>query len=894
MLLPRRQHTSMLLLLFGLVLWLPSAAHSQQAEAAAPQQPALLGPFTAKSFNFADRYGTHIPFQFEIIDSSRVTNNDHFGGVSIARTILSGSENFLAPPGHRLDCGGNGCSRFENAMALRLALVTHAPVQIGGMVDALTHSYAPGDSISMTFVNRYTGISRGTDEGAHLLRTEVTPSLERWGGSIVSLTKETSPSANVGVVVKGCDGCTLDASAEGGAPIINLSRPMPLGNVARVEVYAPDPRFIVLALDDSAQPLPVSHWTSLTAALDSRIGGSSCGSEAVAKGNVQWPSNDPFRADEAGHGNDTVSHCFAVGSTDGLSAGTVVVIGGEGPELETTRVERVVDRTHFIANARMPHPGPSPAGVHPAIAGDAVTWGGLAGYAAGFAADTVAPRSMSEQDRKQRGWLPLVCDFDECNTVPLYLTPLVMASLPGNKVVVYIDFEAAGHTLNTVGLMSNQPVRPARFAARVVGGKVISLRAVSTGNYRPEFNKDVSLGINSGQTRLPPPRMALAGCRVQPRITSALADGKVTDTRPGGSVDQLGGGLIVSAQVDPAQPGAGCPDGDNVPVQVESHYANPLVAYPAALVYRAIRPGEQRSDLNSAEGYQLWMPPSGEFQPGDNVLASTWPLQFMGDIQFFGRNLGYNSSRFGPVHRWIFRGQSNRNPMIDIMDQTSPYTFYSDAAHGYSPTADGGGFTDAPAGIAFTGAYSNIFNVEGAPRRDVLGTPGSFVDFSCYQGSSVETLCEHNVVNAFNLFTVQPVLGGALNHAGQNFLIDPEHHRWELRLNAPDGVIRTDARIETPALQLGQGGCTGCTLAGETELLGGDPLAAGACATGTVNVRDAKVGSPVLVSASDGALPGGSIKLDAAVVKPSTVAVEICALTPTTPARRRYQVRVNP
>jgi len=168
------------------------------------------------------------------------------------------------------------------------------------------------------------------------------------------------------------------------------------------------------------------------------------------------------------------------------------------------------------------------------------------------------------------------------------------------------------------------------------------------------------------------------------------------------------------------------------------------------------------------------------------------------------------------------------------------------------------------------------------------------VDFSCYQGSSVETLCEHNVVNAFNLFTVQPVLGGALNHAGQNFLIDPEHHRWELRLNAPDGVIRTDARIETPALQLGQGGCTGCTLAGETELLGGDPLAAGACATVTVNVRDAKVGSPVVVSASDGALPGGSIKLDAAVVKPSTVAVEICGLSPTTPARRRYQVRVNP
>lgn len=889
----RRWYASMLLL-SAAVLSFEAAANSQQPAPATPQQPTLLGPFTARSFNFADRYGNHFPFQLEIVDSSRVTNNDHFGGVSIARTILSGSENFLAPPGHRLDCGGDGCSRFENAMALRLSLVTHAPVQIGGMVDGLTHSYAPGDSISMTFVNRYTGISRGTDEGAHILRTEVTPSLERWGGSIVSLNREPSPGGNVGVDVKGCDGCTLDASAEGGAPIINLSRPMPLGNVARVEVYEPDPRFIVLALDDSAKPLPVSHWTSLSAAVDSRIGGSTCGAELTASAKVQWPLNDPFRADEAGKGNDTVSHCFAVGSTQGLAAGTVVVIGGEGPEIETTRVERVVDRTHFIANARMPHPGPSPAGVRPAIAGDAVTWGGLAGYAAGFVADTVAPRSMSDQDRRQRGWLPLVCDFDECNKVPLYLTPLVMASLPDNKLVVYIDFEAAGHTLNTVGLMSNQPVRPARFAARVVDGKVVSLRTVSTGNYRPDFNQDVSLGINSGQTRLPPPRITLAGCRVQPRIESSLADGNITESLPDGSVQQLGRGPVVSARVDPAQPGAGCPNGDQVALQVESHYANPLVAYPAALVYRAIRADEHRDNLNSAEGYQLWMPPSGEFQPGDNVLASTWPLQFMGDIQYFGRNLGYNSSRFGAIHRWIFHGQSNRNPMIDIMDQTSPYTFYSDAAHGFSPTGDGGGLTEAPAGIAFTGAYSNIFNVEGAPRRDVLGTPGSFVDFSCYSGSSVETLCEHNIVNAFNLFTVQPVLGGAANHAGENFLIDPEHHRWELRLNAEDGVIQTDARIVTPALELGQGGCTGCTLAGETGELGGESLAAGACSMTTVDVRGAKVGSPVLVSASDGSLPGGAIKLDAAVVKPSLVGVEVCAVAATTPGRKRYQVRVNP
>jgi len=400
--------------------------------------------------------------------------------------------------------------------------------------------------------------------------------------------------------------------------------------------------------------------------------------------------------------------------------------------------------------------------------------------------------------------------------------------------------------------------------------------------------------LNSGQNRLPAPEITLPGCRVQPVLEIRLQGGRVAETQPDGSLNQLGSGLIVQAQLDPAQPGQGCPDGDAVPLEVESYYANPLVAYPAALVYRAIRAGEQRENLNSAEGYQLWMPPAGDFKVGDNVLASTWPLQFVGNIQLYARNLGFNSGRQGPVHKWIFKGQGNRQPMIDIMDQTTPYRFYSDQAHGFAATADGGGITEAPAGMAFTGAFADIFDVQGPPRRDVDGNPGSFVDFSCYHGSSVETLCEHNVVNAFNLFTIQPVLGGPSNHAAQAFLLDPQHHRWKFSLNAPDAVIASDATIEAPALKLGAGGCTGCTLSGVTLPIGGAPLGPGQCVTANVRINGAQVGSPVVVSASDGSLPGGAARLDAAVTAPGIVSVEFCAIAQVTPSRRTYQVRVVP
>ena len=83
---------------------------------------------------------------------------------------------------------------------------------------------------------------------------------------------------------------------------------------------------------------------------------------------------------------------------------------------------------------------------------------------------------------------------------------------------------------------------------------------------------------------------------------------------------------------------------------------------------------------------------------------------------------------------------------------------------------------------------------------------------------------------------------------------------------------------------------TNPVLNGATGSIGGDPLTAGNCTTGTATVTGAAVGHPVSVSASDGSLPNGLIILSAAVTSSDTVTVQLCAVASVTPAANTYNV----
>lgn len=95
------------------------------------------------------------------------------------------------------------------------------------------------------------------------------------------------------------------------------------------------------------------------------------------------------------------------------------------------------------------------------------------------------------------------------------------------------------------------------------------------------------------------------------------------------------------------------------------------------------------------------------------------------------------------------------------------------------------------------------------------------------------------------------------------------------------GVCQTSG-TNCPSIQL--------RLLGVTGSIGGSPLIAGTCATGTASVPGAVVGRTVGVSASDGSLPNPLISLAASVTTTNTVSVQACAIAAVTPVAVTYNV----
>ncbi len=127
---------------------------------------------------------------------------------------------------------------------------------------------------------------------------------------------------------------------------------------------------------------------------------------------------------------------------------------------------------------------------------------------------------------------------------------------------------------------------------------------------------------------------------------------------------------------------------------------------------------------------------------------------------------------------------------------------------------------------------------------------------------------------------------------------------WSLQMQPNStglSLVDRAANANVMSCQTG-GGCTfpnGVTasnfngiLSGVTGSIGGAPLAAGACASGTVAVSGATPGVPVAVSARDGSLPSGTTLLSAAVTSAGTVTVQVCAVSAVTPTAKAYNVRV--
>jgi hypothetical protein len=79
-------------------------------------------------------------------------------------------------------------------------------------------------------------------------------------------------------------------------------------------------------------------------------------------------------------------------------------------------------------------------------------------------------------------------------------------------------------------------------------------------------------------------------------------------------------------------------------------------------------------------------------------------------------------------------------------------------------------------------------------------------------------------------------------------------------------------------------------LAGVTNSFGGSPLLLGACATGAATVTGSLKNMPFKVTRTDGTFIGGNFQLNATVITPGTVTVNICAVVAGTPPAGTYTV----
>jgi len=140
------------------------------------------------------------------------------------------------------------------------------------------------------------------------------------------------------------------------------------------------------------------------------------------------------------------------------------------------------------------------------------------------------------------------------------------------------------------------------------------------------------------------------------------------------------------------------------------------------------------------------------------------------------------------------------------------------------------------------------------------------------------------------------------NSSGANrtvLLVDSANHTYLIGANADLQLQPVAGATECTVTATGQNCVHGLaingvaltpSLTGTTGSIGGSPLLAGVCATGTATVTGAIAGHPVSVSASDGTLPNALVALAASVTSSNTVSVQVCAIAAVTPAAKTYNV----
>jgi hypothetical protein len=329
------------------------------------------------------------------------------------------------------------------------------------MVSINAQCYAVGDCVGNVTNILGRGVSRGEDEGNEDPRKFLASSNDTAGGTLTAISTDAqgaNPIATALIVNSYSQNFyeksfILDVTKKWQSP----------GNIASIGT-ATDTRFSFFQGDGTAgitAQYGVSTQTLLTAPVDNFVYTGTCGTQTVTA--AQYPisaistgANDAFMTNYQGVGapgentnyNSTtgalVGFCATVGSTAGMSAGTLIFIADADYQVEFTRVIAVADGTHFTAFMRQPH-----------STGATVNFGGAVGNCIGVDADITPIGTNSTSGNIQRATERLCY-------------PIVQ-SFAGDRVNVYTNTEGSStNNLRTLLPSANTPKVPLTITAPVV------------------------------------------------------------------------------------------------------------------------------------------------------------------------------------------------------------------------------------------------------------------------------------------------------------------------------------------------------------------------------------------------------------------------------------------
>jgi len=637
------------------------------------------------------------------------------------------------PTGGFNDSASNG-----NMSSMLVGLHSQTSYQGGGQLSLQNSQTGQGDDVLIEFSQAGVGAGRGNDEYTEQWRGNTSANPATFGGTLTLGTL--TAQGNQPMQFSAVGGAGYDFSASGEHRLlIDLTKEWSSGNISNIaSISINSLPFIEVTLDAASGY--TAHWgtsttTSLTQPINNNVWTGTCPSWTDT--GTQVPSGNAFIDDRTGVNlyhqqnpglNSPAAWCVSVGSTAGMSAGTLLYITDGTVDAEYTTITSVVDATHFIANIKRQK-----------LTGAVVSFGGGVGTGLSNGDDDRSPGFYNGGDVQQ--------------TAETRLVYPVVYSESGNKAVIDVTGNGGAYEMKTWGYGANTPKAPLTITATVVGGVVTG---ISSNYTSADFTANVIGALGGGQLTLPPPTLTYT-CTVNPVITfTFLPTGGLNGTQPTYQPTLVSGG-------------SGC---TGTAVTVNAETPNPLNVYPATFIYKTTDPASTDPKTWSTDGYVLTEPiATSLWANGDQSEETRWWQDFVGwgHVGVIGEPDSMFSSHFGSLELHQYEWEHSGTPHMAYQNLTPLNYYYGTSAGGWQKSANPADDSTIPGPLMqITGGSGGLASFDIPPTGPIIN-----VHCTLNYLPGQDAPCAHGIHKQTPLFSSDETVGSA-----ETINYDPTAHQF--------------------------------------------------------------------------------------------------------------------